>query len=107
MRGMEQMKLVRDKIPDIILANGKIPEYEFIKDDSLYHELLNQKLEEEVKEYLESGSIEEICDILEVLYAILKAKNLDISYIDAKRKEKNQSNGAFEKRILLRDIRSK
>ena len=50
-RNTEKMKLVRDRIPEIIQKSGKIPEYEVITDERVFENLLNQKLTEEVKEY--------------------------------------------------------
>lgn len=103
-KDMEKMKLVRDKIPEIIVKSGKIPEYEFIEDEKVFENLLNEKLMEEVKEYLASGDVEEICDILEVLYAIMDIKKWDMKYIEDKKKEKVRRNGAFAERILLKAV---
>lgn len=46
-------KLVRDKIPEIIKNNGGTHFTETLSDEE-YIEMLNQKLLEEVNEYLES-----------------------------------------------------
>ena len=103
-RNTEKMKLFRDRIPEIIQKSGKIPEYEVITDERVFENLLNQKLTEEVKEYLASGNIEEICDILEVLYAIMDIKKWDAGYVEDKRREKAQLNGSFERRVLLKKV---
>ena len=44
-------KLVRDKITDIIEADGRIAKYRIL-DNNEYRQQLNSKLQEEVKEYL-------------------------------------------------------
>ena len=50
-------KLVRDKIPAIIVAdNGKTCKTRIMEDDE-YLESLNTKMQKELKEYLESGDV--------------------------------------------------
>ena len=68
-------KLVRDKIPDIILADNQLPVTRILKDDE-YVEALNSKLLEEVNEYLDGNNINEIADILEVIRAIVEQQGL-------------------------------
>ena len=66
-------KLVRDQIPEIIKADGKICICETLSDkDYIY--LLDQKLNEELAEYQESKSLEELADLLEVMQAVVKAR---------------------------------
>ena len=67
-------KLVRDKIPEIIKDAGKEP-ITITLSESEYLEELDKKLNEEVAEYQADKSIEEIADILEVIFAICKARN--------------------------------
>ena len=69
-------KLVRDKIPEIIKENDNKDCKIRVLNNEEYLEELNKKLQEEVKEYLESGEVEEVADIEEVLRAILKAKEV-------------------------------
>lgn len=66
-------KLVRDRIPEIIEDSGKTCEVEVI-DDKTYLEMLDEKLTEELNEYCESHNIEELADLLEVVYATAKAR---------------------------------
>ena len=87
-------KLVRDKIPDIIKNNGEIA-ITRILEDSEYIEELNIKLKEEVNEYLADNNVEEIADIVEVLIAILKYKNIDYSEFENVRKEKVEKRGIY------------
>ena len=93
-------KLVRDRIPGIIEAQGKICECRTLTDTE-YLEALNTKLDEEVAEYHESGSIEELADILEVIYAIATAKGYPIGQLDSVQCEKANNRGGFDKKILL------
>ena len=69
-------KLVRDKIPEIINSKPNAKCKTQILSDEEFAKQLNIKLQEEVKEYLESDSVEELADVEEVLRAILDAKNV-------------------------------
>jgi len=93
-------KLVRDNIPDIIKKSGKDCVIE-IMDDVEYVKELNKKLAEEVDEYLSSGSIEEIADIMEVIYSILEVKNISFEEVEKLRMEKREKRGGFNNRIKL------
>lgn len=93
-------KAVRDKIPDIIKADGKTCEFRVLDDTNFLQEL-NKKLCEEINEYRNSGSIEEIADILEVAYRIAELKGFDKKEIERIRKKKNLKNGNFSKNIFL------
>ncbi|WMJ23632.1 nucleoside triphosphate pyrophosphohydrolase [Paludicola sp. MB14-C6] len=96
-------KLVRDNIPDIITEDGNIPIIRVLS-DAEYLDCLNEKLKEEVEEYLHDGNTEEICDILEVLYAILSAKGISVEEIEQKRTIKAYKNGAFNEKIFLEKV---
>lgn len=96
-------KLVRDKIPEIIEASGKTCSCETLEDKQ-YIEFLNKKLLEEVHEYLESGTVEELADIGEVMHAILNYKGIPSEEFQRVRNEKLQNRGGFRKRILLKEV---
>lgn len=56
-------KLVRDKIPEIIACdNGKTCVTRIMEDDE-YLKSLNTKIQEELKDYLESGDVENFADL--------------------------------------------
>ena len=98
---IEYNKLVRDKIPEIIESSGKKCDIEVLNDEQ-YLEYLNRKIMEEVKEYLESGEIEELADLEEVLRAILNTKNVTYEKFEKIRIAKVDKRGAFEKKLLLK-----
>ena len=60
-----------------------------------------EKIKEEVDEYLESGEIEELADIEEVLRAILDVKHYSYDDFDNIRKRKVERKGAFKNKIFL------
>ena len=97
-------KLVRDKIPEIIENSGKRCETRVLSDEE-YLQFLQEKLLEEVAEYRESGSHEELSDILEVVYALAAATGCDENTLNAIRAEKAQKRGGFEKKILLESVK--
>ncbi len=93
-------KLVRDNIPDIIESKGE-KAFIHIADDKEYESTLNAKLHEEIGEFFENPCVEELADILEVLYAIGSFKNIDLKKIEEVRLEKVDKRGSFNKRIIL------
>ena len=74
-------KLVRDRIPEIIEADGKICICETLSDAD-YIDLLDQKLNEELAEYRESKSLEELADLLEVMQAVVKARGWTLEELE-------------------------
>ena len=95
-------KLVRDKIPQIIESNGQKAFVRFLEDEE-YLASLEEKLDEEVGEYHRDKSIEELADILEVVYALAdeigsRDELMDVYNI------KHQSRGGFKKRCYLVSI---
>lgn len=101
----ELPKLVRDYIPDQIVKNNLSVMYSFAdeKDSKLY---LERKLVEEVTEYLESNSPEELADILEVVFALAKTKDINEKQLMKIRKSKRKKNGAFKNGIILKQVAS-
>ena len=93
-------KLVRDNIEEIMIKNGAKPVTRILDDEEYLIEL-NKKLLEEVNEYLESGSIEEIADIEEVILAIIKTKGINKEELEEVRKQKVLKRGAFNKKVFL------
>ena len=93
-------KLVRDLIPEVIKKSGKECEIEIANMEQRTG-LLEAKLMEEVNEYLEDKNLEELADVMEVLFGI--AHNLGYTEEDLlnKRKEKLEERGGFKKGIIL------
>ena len=96
-------KLVRDRIPEIIEADGKTCVMETLS-DSRYLEMLDAKLAEELAEYQESKSLEELADLLEVMRAVVQARGWTWGQLEQVRQEKAMQRGGFEKKILLKEV---
>lgn len=93
-------KLVRDKIPEIIKNDNCKPITKVLNDEEYIKEL-NKKLKEETNEYLNDNNVEELADIVEVIYAILDSKNVSIEKFETIRKLKVEKRGAFKNKIFL------
>ena len=96
-------KLVRDRIPEIIEADGKRCKLETLSDEA-YLRLLDRKLDEELAEYQESKSLEELADLLEVIRAVVKARGWTMEELERVRMEKAAERGGFEKKVLLKEV---
>lgn len=96
-------KLVRDKIPEIIEESGKGCIVEEM-DSTTYIQYLDRKLNEELAEYQTDKSIEELADLLEVIYAVTVARGYSVDELEKIRKNKAEMRGGFEKRLLLKGV---
>lgn len=93
-------KLVRDKIPDIINADGKKFKIRILDDTELLAELI-KKLKEEAAEFEENPSIEELADIKEITIAMREVLGIRAGELEDKRRQKAASNGRFKNKIFL------
>ena len=96
-------KLVRDRIPEIIESDGKTCITEILP-DAQYLEMLDAKLSEELTEYQEGKSPEELADLLEVIRAVVNARGWSWEQLEQVRQEKAARRGGFEKKILLKEV---
>ena len=97
-------KLVRDKIPENINnTEGRKANYKILSDEEYLIEL-NKKLFEEAHEFIEEHSIEELADLMEVISAIMKLKNISLDDVERARKTKNDKKGKFDNKIYLIDV---
>ena len=96
-------KLVRDKIPEIINADDRKAVTRILNDEEYLNEL-NKKLKEEVSEYFEDNKVEELADIVEVIYGILNAKNVKLEEFENIRQSKVNKRGAFQEKIFLEKV---
>ncbi|MFQ6724462.1 MAG: hypothetical protein ACLRFE_03955 [Clostridia bacterium] len=100
---MSYGKLVRDRIIEIIKANGENPIYHTLSDDE-YLDELHKKLFEEANEFIENDDPEELADLMEVIYAIAKHKNINMEEVEKERVKKREKRGGFEDKIYLETV---
>lgn len=96
-------KLVRDRIPELIESDGNICVTEELP-DVRYLEMLDIKLSEELEEYQESKSLDELADLLEVIRAVVKARGWTWEQLEQVRVNKAAQRGGFENKILLHEV---
>lgn len=94
-------KLIRDRIPEIIKSSGNKCEFEIVS-DKVALEYLYKKLGEEVNELLSDKNLDEIADVMEVLFAIGKKYGYSESEVLNRRNEKKESRGGFENNLVLK-----
>ncbi len=80
-------KLVRDKITVIIESAEKQTVTRVLSDEEYLTEL-DRKLTEECTEYQADKSVEKMADVLEVLYAIVKARGHSVEELERVRAAK-------------------
>lgn len=90
-------KLIRDLIPELIQQTEGICNYAEVKNDEFYYALLQDKLIEEVNEYLATGDIIELVDIITVIKYIADVARVDLKELY---EEKLKTNGGFDKRLV-------
>ena len=81
-------KLVRDRIPEIIMSTGSECKIRTLNDEE-YLKMIDEKLDEE------------LADLLEVIRAAAIARGYTLDELEAVRAAKAEKRGGFEKRILL------
>jgi predicted house-cleaning noncanonical NTP pyrophosphatase (MazG superfamily) len=96
-------KLVRDKIPEIIAADGKKANTRVLNDKEYRKELI-KKLQEEAKELAENPSAEELADIKELIIAIRESLKIHAGTLEDIRRKKAAKRGRFKKKIFLESV---
>lgn len=97
-------KLVRDRIPEIIIKNNRTPKTRILSNVE-YSKELNKKLLEETSELLLSKSkkdiLNETTDILEIIDAVGQYHKIKFNQILKNKQKKSKERGSFKKRIYL------
>ena len=100
-------KLVRDNIPDIIRKNGEEPVVEILNDER-YKAELEKKLKEECNEVInakENNRIEELADLLEVMYSLVELEDKTMEDVEKVRIGKKLKRGGFSDKIYLKGVK--
>ena len=93
-------KLVRDKVPSLIEAQGKQCKI-YVATGEDYQNRLKDKLMEEAKEFFENPCVEELADVQEVIDAIQDVHRWDLTKA---RLKKNVDRGGFWRRYILQEV---
>ena len=72
--------------------------------DEEYLKMLDAKLDEELAEYYQDQNIEELADLLEVIFACAIARGYTVEQLEHVCSEKALKRGGFEKKIMLKEV---
>ncbi|WP_411503403.1 phosphoribosyl-ATP pyrophosphohydrolase [Brevibacillus centrosporus] len=100
-------KLIRDRIPQIMKEKGKEFTIQTLTNEQFERELKN-KLGEELQEFNQATpqeEIEELADMVEVIYAYLKHRGVSIDEFEKVRLNKQYKRGGFEDKLFLVDVK--
>ncbi len=103
MTRIEYNKLIRDRIPEIIQAEGKRFDIE-IMSDAEYQLALLSKLSEEAQEASQATPEKlaaELADLYEVIDAVMAAHGIDQGTVLSIQQERRNQRGGFEQRLKL------
>ncbi len=100
-------KLIRDKIPAIIELSRKNYQIRTLSDQE-YRTELRKKLQEEMDEYLQanadSNALEELADLLEVIYALAETHGSSQVELEQLRAKKTDERGGFREKLFLIEV---
>jgi predicted house-cleaning noncanonical NTP pyrophosphatase (MazG superfamily) len=97
------VKLVRDRIPELAAANGQADAFYQVATEAEYALLLRAKLLEEAQEAATAAPaalVEELGDVLQVLYALAELAGCAAAEIECARVRKARTHGAYTRRLL-------
>lgn len=97
-------KLIRDKVPELHARDGCHSVTRIVVDDAEFDLWLRRKLVEEAEEFLESGAIVELADVLEVVLMTCEARRTSLPAVAAIAREKREQIGGFRRRLLLTEF---
>lgn len=105
--GFKFDKLIRDNITDNLASNGVIV-HRRVVDHTEFVQLLKKKLVEEAQECIDAGNNEDLAqemgDVLEVVYALAQAHNIDLQRVESLRVAKKERNGGFSQKIYCQYV---
>jgi len=96
------VKLVRDKIPNIIKESGRKPDYYSAPAPERIQRLFD-KMREELDEFIENPCLEEAADIYEVFLTLCTAHELSFREVLVVASAKREERGGFDNGVVLRD----
>lgn len=99
-RTVKHNKLVRDYLPEIIVQQGGTPLVEQLNLDDFKHEL-KKKLHEIAAEVYETGQVDDLVEILELVYTLAGLAGVNEPQLDELRNQKLVERGGYGQRLLL------
>ncbi len=102
-RGKEYDKLVRDRIPEIIMRAGQKPSFRRMQGEELKR-YASAKILEEAREFSQSGELDELIDLLEAVYFRLQLEGISAHEAHERMAKKRHERGGFEGGIILERV---
>jgi predicted house-cleaning noncanonical NTP pyrophosphatase (MazG superfamily) len=100
-------KLIRDRIPEVIAASGKKAVIRVLEDEE-YRKEARKKLHEELAEYEsaenDKSALEELADILELVYALAEIHGSSREDLEKIRAAKETERGGFRQKLFLEEV---
>lgn len=100
-------KLVRDRIEEIIINEGKTPITRVLSEQEFILEV-QKKMHEELKEYEEAthkdSQLEELADLLELIHSACSIHGASPAELEKLRAQKAKQRGGFAKGIYLVEV---
>ena len=100
-------KLIRDRIPEIIAAQGKASSVIILAEDAYREALVAKLLEEanEVKGAMQGGDrdeiIKELADLSEVMDALMNTLGISEEEVQGRQRKRREERGGFDHRLWL------
>jgi predicted house-cleaning noncanonical NTP pyrophosphatase (MazG superfamily) len=98
------VKLVRDRIPELATTNGQPGTFHLAATEAEFALCLRAKLLEEAQEAAtattRAGLLEELGDVLQVLYGLAELAGCAAAEIECARARKARTHGAYTRRLL-------
>ena len=98
------MKLVRDRIPEIIESDGKWCLCRSVHGKDEHLVFLRNKIIEETDEFIEHPCLEEAADVYEVLVSLCQLYNLSFEDVVREAINKRHARGGFMQGIILERV---
>lgn len=99
-RTIKHSKLVRDNLPAIIMEQGGMPVLEQLDQAAFKHEL-KKKLNELAGEVYQEGRVDDLVEIVELVYTLANAVGVNESQLNELRRQKLVERGGYKQRLLL------
>ena len=100
-------KLIRDRIPETLEQSGKKFTVETLNHDRYILEL-KKKLNDEIVEYQDAATneeaLEELADMLEVIYSLTAVHKSSVEELEKIRANKAAERGSFEDKLYLSEV---
>lgn len=97
------MKLVRDKIPQVIVEDGRKPIFHYATSREYKRELF-RKVIEELEEFREEPCLEEAADLIEVVHTLIESHGFNFADVVETGMAKAKLLGGFNRGIILDSV---